>query len=83
PFNSSSHAFWRIRHDAASGNVVFESAPANSGTPGGWTQLYAEAWNTAAIPLAQVSFELKAGTWQAESNIPGTVKFDNFKAARP
>jgi hypothetical protein len=82
-FDSTNHAFWRIRHDAGSGNVVFETAPANSGTPGSWTQLYAEAWNTAAVPLSAVSFELKAGTWQAESNNPGTVKFDNFKAAKP
>ena len=66
-----------------SGQVVFETAPSNSGTPGTWTQLYAESWNTSAIPLAAVSFELKAGTWRIEGNAPGTVVFDNFKAAKP
>jgi hypothetical protein len=30
-----------------------------------------------------VIFELKAGTWQPESVAPGTVVFDNFRAARP
>jgi hypothetical protein len=82
-FNAASHAFWRMRHDAISGQVVFETAPSNSGTPGTWTQLYAESWNTSAIPLAAVSFELKAGTWRIEGNAPGTVVFDNFKAAKP
>jgi acid phosphatase len=82
-FSSMNHAFWRIRHDAISGQVVFETAPANAGTPGAWTQLYAELWNTSAVPLSTVQFELKAGTWRIEGNNPGTVIFDNFKAAKP
>jgi acid phosphatase len=82
-FNSTNHAFWRIRHDAISGSVVFEVAPNNSGVPGTWQQLYNEAWNTSAVPLSSVRFELKAGTWKAEAIAPGTVKFDNFKAAKP
>jgi hypothetical protein len=80
--NSTNHAFWRIRHDAISGQVVFETAPANAGTPGSWSQLYAEPWNTSAVPLNTVQFELKAGTWRTEGNNPGTVIFDNFKAAK-
>ncbi|HET6890238.1 MAG TPA: IPT/TIG domain-containing protein, partial [Pyrinomonadaceae bacterium] len=82
-FNSTNHAFWRIRHDAASGNIVFETAPAVGDTPGVWTSIHSEAWNTSAVPLSAVSFELKAGTWTTEVNNPGTVKFDNFKAAKP
>jgi len=82
-FSSMNHAFWRIRHDAISGQVVFESAPANAGTPGAWSQLSAEPWNTSAVPLSTVQFELKAGTWRIEGNNPGTVVFDNFKAAKP
>ena len=82
-FNSTNHAFWRIRHDAISGQVVFETAPANTGAPGTWTQLYAEAWNTSAVPLSSVMFELKGGTWRIEGSNPGTVIFDNFKAAKP
>ena len=82
-FNSTNHAFWRIRHDAVSGQVVFETAPSNAGVPGTWVQLAAQAWNTSAIPLTSVNFELKGGTWRNENNNPGTVIFDNFKAARP
>lgn len=82
-FNTTNHAFWRIRHDAISGQVVFEAAPANAGTPGTWTVLYSEPWNTASVPLNAVTFELKAGTWRVEGANPGTVIFDNFKAAKP
>jgi len=82
-FNSANHAFWRIRHDAISGQVVFDTAPSVAGAPGAWTQLYAESWNTASIPLSSVMFELKAGTWRLEGGNPGTVIFDNFKAAKP
>lgn len=82
-FNATNHAFWRIRHDAISGQVVFETAPANAGAPGAWTQLYAEAWNTSAVPLSSVLFEIKGGTWRIEGSNPGTVIFDNFKAAKP
>jgi len=28
-------------------------------------------------------FEIKAGTWRVEGSNPGTVIFDNFKAAKP
>jgi acid phosphatase len=83
PFNATNHAFWRIRHDASLGRVVFETAPSNAGVPGTWTQLFAEAWNTTSVPLSSVNFEIKGGTWKIESTAPGTVKFDNFKAAKP
>jgi hypothetical protein len=83
PFNSTNHAFWRIRHDAISGQVVFEAAPSNAGAPGAWTLLFSEAWNTSSVPLNAVMFELKGGTWRIEGANPGTVIFDNFKAAKP
>ena len=82
-FNATNHAFWRIRHDQVSGQVVFEAAPSNAGVPGTWTVLYSEPWNTGSVPLSQVWFELKAGTWRIEASNPGTVIFDNFKAAKP
>ena len=82
-YNPVNHAFWRIRHDEASDQVVFEAAPASGGAPGTWVQLHARAWNEAAVPLNSVMFELKGGTWRIEANNPGTVVFDNFKAARP
>ena len=81
-FDSANHAFWRIRHDKTSGQVVFETAPSNAGTPGTWTQIYAESWNTSAVPLKSVMFELKAGTWRIEEGDPGTVILNNFKAAK-
>jgi len=83
PYNPANHAFWRIRHDAVSGQVVFEAAPNNGGAPGSWVQLFAQAWNTTAVPLSSVMFELKGGTWRIEPNNPGSAVFDNFKAARP
>jgi acid phosphatase len=82
-FNSTNHAFWRIRHDAVSGQVVFEAAPSNAGTPGAFTVLYSEPWNTSSVPLSAVTFELKGGTWRIEGATPGTVIFDNFKASKP
>ena len=82
-FNPTTHRYWRIRHDAVSGNVAFETAPDNGGVPGTWTVLYNEAWNTSAIPLTALRFELKGGTWQSEPTAPGVVIFDNFRAARP
>ena len=82
-YNPTNHAFWRIRHDSATGLVVFETAPSNAGAPGTWVQVYSQAWNTSAIPLSSVNFELKGGTWRIETNNPGTVIFDNFRAAKP
>jgi len=82
-YDATSHAFWRIRHDALSGQIVFEVAPANGSAPGTWVQLTTQTWNTSAVPLSSVVFELKGGTWRTEVNNPGTVVFDNFKAARP
>ena len=82
-YNATNHAFWRIRHDSATGLVVFETAPSNAGVPGTWVQLFSQAWNTSAVPLSSVNFELKGGTWRIETNNPGTVIFDNFRAAKP
>jgi hypothetical protein len=83
PYQAVNHRYLRIRHDTLSGNVIFETAPANAGLPGMWTQRASLAWDTAAAPLTTVMFELKAGTWQAEATAPGMVIFDNFRVARP
>ena len=79
-YSPAVHHYWRIRHDQASGNVVFETA---TDLTAGWIVRYSEQWNAASVPLSAVTFEIKAGTWQAESTAPGTVVFDNFKLARP
>jgi acid phosphatase len=81
-YDSLNHRYLRIRHEAASGKVVFETAPDSSGSPGAWIERYRESWN-AAVALGGIQFELKAGTFTAESVSPGLVVFDNFKAARP
>ena len=81
-YNPTNHAFWRIRHDPDSNLVVFETATNNAGSPGSWSQIFSEIWNTARIPLTSVLFEIKAGTWQTETSAPGTAAFDSFKAAR-
>jgi hypothetical protein len=83
PYQAVNHRFLRIRHDTLTGNVIFDTAPANAGLPGLWTQGVSLGWDTSAVPLTSVMFELKAGTWQAEATAPGTVLFDNFKVARP
>ena len=82
-YSVTSHRYWRIRHQSSSGNVVFETAPDNGGSPGTWTVRFSEQWNTSAIPLGSILFELKGGTWQPEGNAPGKVIFDDFRAARP
>jgi len=82
-YNSTQHKYLRMRHDVPTANVIFEAAPDNGGVPGSWVQLYSEAWDTFSIPLTSVIFEIKGGTYRPESDAPGTVIFDNFKAARP
>jgi hypothetical protein len=82
-YDPVAHRYWRIRHDQATGNVVFETAPGNSGAPGVWAMRYSEAWAQASVPLATMVFEMKAGTWQIESVAPGLAMFDNFKVAKP
>jgi hypothetical protein len=79
-YSSAVHRYWRIRHDQATGNVVFETS---GDLAGSWLVRYSEQWNAASVPLTAVVFEIKAGTWQPESVSPGTVIFDNFKLARP
>jgi hypothetical protein len=59
-----------------------DTAPSNSGVPGTWTQRYSEIWN-AAVTLTSITFELKGGTWQVETNAPNKAIFDSFKAAVP
>ena len=81
PYDSTEHRYLRIRHDAATNSVVFETAPANGSAPGSWTQRYSETWNS-AVQLSAIQFELKGGTWQAETNAPGKVIFDSLFISR-
>jgi len=81
-YDPVNHRFLRIRHDALTGNVTLDTAPGSGGVPGTWVQRYSEAWNS-SISLAATIFEVKGGTWQPETNTPGKVIFDNFRAAVP
>jgi len=81
-YDPANEKFIEIRHDSATGKVWFETAPdIGGGIPGAWTSEWSEAWNTSAVPLSSVQFEIKAGTWQSEASNPGTVSFANFTAA--
>jgi phosphoesterase family protein/IPT/TIG domain-containing protein len=81
-YDAVNHQYIRIRHDSAAGRAVFETAPASGGAPGSWTSRFSEPWST-SVSLSSILFEFKAGTWQSEANAPGTIVFDNFKAAKP
>ncbi len=80
-YDATNHRYLRIRHDAATNSVVFETAPSTGTAPGSWTQRYTESWNS-AVQLSGILFELKAGTWQAETNAPGKAIFDSFLFSR-
>lgn len=82
-YNPTNDRYWRIRHESASGNVVFETAADSGGSPGSWVLRFSEPWASASIPIGSVVFELKGGTWQPEATAAGKVIFDNFRAARP
>lgn len=76
-YSSTNHRFWRIRHDAGTNKVVFETAPAVGSAPGTWTERYSETWSS-SVQLSATQFEMKGGTFQVEFNAPGKVIFDNF-----
>jgi hypothetical protein len=80
PFDATAHAFWRIRHDAITDAVIFETAPRlEDGSPGGWVERGRIA---RAFALTAVRVELKAGTWQRETVAPGSGTFDRVKVVR-
>jgi endonuclease/exonuclease/phosphatase family metal-dependent hydrolase len=79
PYDSVQHAWWRIRHDTATDQMVWETAPDAGGAPGSWAEQKRMARE---LPITALHVELKAGTWKAETN-PGTVVFDDLLAARP
>ena len=89
-YNVTTMKFLRIRHDATSGNVVFETAPASAGDPnlpGAWTIKYQEPWTNwngaSGVQLNNVKFEVRIGTATADSVSAGTLAVDNFNAVRP
>src|ERR1044072_9159508 len=81
PYDSTNHRFFRIRHDSLTNSLVMDTASSNAGVPGPWVQRFTETWN-ASISLSSFTFEVKGGTSLAETNAPGKVIWDNFRAAR-
>jgi hypothetical protein len=80
PFDATTHAFWRIRHDAITDAVMFETAPRlEDGSPGAWQE---RGEIPRAFDLTAVRVELKAGTWQPETVAPGNGTFDRVKVVR-
>jgi len=80
-YDSVNHRYLRIRHDASSNNMILETAPSSGAGPGTWVQRHSESWNS-GVTLTTLKFEIKGGTWQAESNAAGKVIFDNFSAIK-
>jgi hypothetical protein len=78
-YDSSAHAFWRIRHRVATDDIVFETAAAAGGIPGTWV---VRATVARELTVTAMRFELKGGTYQTEGVSPGSVTFDNARFAK-
>jgi hypothetical protein len=74
-YNAAQHHFWRVRHDAASGNIVFET----SGDAATWTT---RRTVTPRISITAMRIELNGGT-SGSVNAPGTVIFNNLVLDSP
>ena len=79
-YSSASHQFLRIRHDKATGQAIWETAPLSGSGPGIWTELARVTWNTTYLPTSSVMFELKGGTSTSEATPSGKIIFDDFAA---
>jgi hypothetical protein len=71
-YNATSHAFWRIRHDAGRDRCL------RGGAGKRWRARHLGVTDLDCVEhfcdsLASVNFELKGGTWRTEVNNPGTV----------
>jgi len=79
-YDPTQMGFWRIRHDNATDQIKFETAQNVAGAPGTWVTKLSAARELA---VTAVKVELKGGTYQTETNNPGTVTFDNVRVAKP
>jgi hypothetical protein len=70
-YDRTAARFWRIRHDAATDTIVFETSP-DEGT-------WATAWTIPRpFPINAVRIELSAGTGEIIA-VPGVAIFDNVR----
>ena len=76
------HEWLRIRHEG--GLVKFQTADDTGGVPAesAWETQYSETWNTAAVPLTNIRFDIKAGADSPPSSSV-LVVWDDFRSARP
>lgn len=72
-YNAATMRFWRIRHDASTDTIVFETSP--DGTT--WTARQTVARQ---IAITAIRIELIAGTGESIAT-PGSALFDNLKFA--
>lgn len=71
PYSFAKHRFWRLRHDASSDQLLWET----SGDAQVWT---IRRTVTPDSPLSNVRIYLGAGTYLPEMS-PGFAVFDNFR----
>lgn len=85
PYDATADVFLRIaiQYDSSTGTeeVVFSTAPNNSGVPGTWTARYTEPWNSSYVSSSQLRVELKAGTSDAIVS-PGSGIWDTVVIAK-
>ena len=75
PYSATTHRWWRIRHDATTNRLHFETS-ANRTT---WTSHRNDA---ITFPITALRIELSAGTFDTiATTVP--AQFDNFTLARP
>jgi hypothetical protein len=83
PYSATAHQFLRIRKvaNAATGtqDVVFETAPSDSGVAGAYVERYRNTW-AAGVNATALKVEIKAGTSVAEAGA-GTASWDNVLVA--
>ena len=71
-YNSTTHRFWRLRHDTAANAIHFET-----GSDGLiWTKRKTVA---VTFPLTAMTINLFAGAWGSGNSAPGTAVFDNVR----
>jgi RHS repeat-associated protein len=72
PFNAVTHRYWRIRHDAGTNTIKFETSPDVTN----WTTLKTV---NVGFSLTALKFNLYAGAWGTGNSNPGAAKYDNFQ----
>jgi hypothetical protein len=70
-YSATQHRFWRIRHDPATDQIVFETSPDRAT----WT---VQRVVSRQLPITAMRVELSAGTYELWAS-PGTAIFDNFQ----